>query len=103
VLNINRIRTESSPRANIAVERYLNRWTPATPDAKYPKLGENPNQVGTNNFTTNLLEDGTYLRLRTLTLSKILPESLISRTGASSARLYITGTNLFTKTEYTGY
>ena len=34
---------------------------------------------------------------------KILPESLIGRAGASSARVYITGTNLFTKTNYTGF
>lgn len=103
ILNVNRIRTESSPRANIAVDRWVNRWTPDNPDAKYPRIGENPNQVGPNNFTSNLLEDGSYLRLRTITLSKILPESFISRAGASSARVYITGANLWTKSDYSGF
>jgi TonB-linked SusC/RagA family outer membrane protein len=103
ILNVNRIRTESSPRANISVDRWLNRWTPQNPDAKYPVIGENPDQVGPNNFTSNLLESASYLRLRALTLSKILPESFISKAGASSARVYITGTNLFTKSNYSGF
>ena len=103
ILNVNRIRTESSPRANISTERYFNAWTPQHPDAKYPVLGENPNQVGTNNFTDNLLESGSYLRLRTITLSYGIPQRLLNRFGASSARVYVTGTNLFTKTNYSGF
>jgi TonB-dependent starch-binding outer membrane protein SusC len=103
VLNINRIRTESSPRANIAVDRYLNRWTPENRTAKYPALGENPNQVGTNNFTSNLLEDGSFMRLRTLTLSYLVPTSLQNRLNMSASRIYVTGTNLFTMTDYSGF
>ncbi|MDP8911478.1 MAG: SusC/RagA family TonB-linked outer membrane protein, partial [Actinomycetota bacterium] len=76
ILNVNRIRTESSPRVNISRDRWLGRWTPENPDAKYPRVGENPNQVGPNNFTDNLLEDGSYLRLRTLTLSYGIPAGL---------------------------
>src|SRR5438445_6527587 len=64
ILNVNRIRTESSPRANLSRDRWFNRWTPATPDAKYPRIGENPDQVGPNNFTDCLLEDGSYIRSR---------------------------------------
>lgn len=103
VLNINRIRTESSPRANISVDRFENRWTPENRNAKYPALGENPNQVGPNNFTSNLLEDGSYLRLRTLTLSFLVPASLQNRLNMSASRIYVTGTNLFTVTDYSGF
>ena len=103
VLNVNRIRTESSPRVNISHDRWYGRWTPENTDAEYPKIGENPNQVGTNNFTTNLLEDGTYIRLRTLTLSYSVLESLLERYGVGATRVYLTGTNLFTITDYTGY
>ncbi len=103
VLNVNRIRTESSPRVNISRERYFNSWTPTHTNAKYPRIGENPNQVGPNNITSNLLEDGTYVRLRTLSLSYGLPEYLLSRYSVSGARVYVTGTNLFTITNYTGY
>ncbi len=103
ILNVNRIRTESGPRVNIAHDRWYDRWTPATPDAKYPRIGENPNQVGTNNFTDNLLEDASYLRLRTVTLSVAIPPSLLRRTSVSGARAYVTGTNLFTITDYSGF
>jgi TonB-dependent starch-binding outer membrane protein SusC len=103
VLNVNRIRTESSPRVNILSDRFREAWTPTNTNAKYPKIGENPNQVGTNNFTDNLLEDGSYLRLRTLTLSYGLPASLLRRASFTSARLYVTGANLFTITDYSGF
>ncbi|HKG93311.1 MAG TPA: SusC/RagA family TonB-linked outer membrane protein, partial [Gemmatimonadaceae bacterium] len=103
ILNVNRIRTESSPRVNVSRERWLDAWRPDNLDGKYPRVGENPNQVGTNNFTTNLLEDGSYLRLRTLTLSWNVPQQLISRSRATGARLYVTGNNIFTVTDYTGY
>ena len=103
VLNVNRIRTESSPRVNILADRYYDAWTPTHQDATYPKIGENPNQVGTNNFTDNLLEDGSYLRLRTLTLSYGLPDRLLRRGNFSNARVYVTGTNLFTVSDYSGF
>jgi TonB-linked SusC/RagA family outer membrane protein len=102
VLNVNRIRTESSPRDNISSDRWNDRWTTSNPDAKYPRIGENPNQVGTNNFTDNLLESGSYLRLRTLTLSRVLPASF-SKVGLTNGRIYVTGTNLWTKTNYSGF
>ncbi|MGZ8377568.1 MAG: SusC/RagA family TonB-linked outer membrane protein [Gemmatirosa sp.] len=103
VLNVNRIRTESSPRVNVSTDRFLDAWTPTNQDAKYPRIGENPNQVGTNNFTSNLLEDGSYLRLRTLTLSYGIPTSLLRGARVNGARVYVTGTNLFTLSDYSGF
>jgi len=103
VLNINRIRTESSPRVNLAEDRWRNRWTPENPDARYPRIGENPNQVGTNNFTSNLLEDGSYVRLRTLTLTYILPRAFQERARLSAGQVFVTATNLVTLTRYSGF
>ena len=103
ILNVNRIRTEGSPRVNVSRERYRDAWTPQNRDAKFPRIGENPNQVGPNNFTSNLLEDGSFLRLSTVTLSYLLPEALAQRSRLGGARLYVTGTNLFTITDYSGY
>jgi TonB-dependent starch-binding outer membrane protein SusC len=103
ILNVNRIRTESSPRVNISRERVVNAWSPENPDGRYPQIGENPNQVGPNNFTSDLLEDGSYIRLRTVTLSFLMPESLQSRLRLSASRVYVTGTNLFTITDYSGF
>jgi TonB-dependent starch-binding outer membrane protein SusC len=103
ILNINRIRTESSPRVNISRERFENAWSPTNPNGRYPRIGENPNQVGPNNFTSDLLEDGSYIRLRTITLSFLMPESLQNRLRLSASRVYVTGANLFTITDYSGF
>jgi hypothetical protein len=88
---------------NLSRDRWLNRWTPEIPDARYPRIGENPNQVGTNNFTTHLLEDGSYVRLRALTLTYTLPSTLLQRARLGGAQVYVTGTNLFTLTRYSGF
>ncbi|HET6228698.1 MAG TPA: TonB-dependent receptor [Longimicrobiaceae bacterium] len=103
ILNVNRIRTESSPRVNVSRERFFDAWSPTNPNGSFPRVGENPNQVGTNNFTSNLLEDGSYLRLRTLTLTAPLPGPLARRARLTSSRVYVTGTNLFTISDYSGF
>ena len=48
-------------------------------------------------------EDGSYIRLKNLTLGYTLPKSLTSQWGISNLRLYISGQNLFTITGYSGY
>jgi hypothetical protein len=88
---------------NVSVDRVQNAWSVTNPDGTFPAIGENPNQVGTNDFTDNLLEDGSYLRLRSVTLSYAVPEALAARSSLSGARLYVTATNLFTATHYSGY
>jgi TonB-linked SusC/RagA family outer membrane protein len=103
VLNVNRIRTESSPRVNVSVDRYLDAWSPTNPGGKYPVIGENPNQVGTNDFTDNLLESASYVRLRTLTASWGVPARFLTGRGITGARIYVTGTNLFTISKYSGF
>jgi TonB-linked SusC/RagA family outer membrane protein len=103
VLNVNRLRSEASPRSNVQRDRYFDRWTPENPDARFPAIGENPNQVGVNNYTSDLLEDGSFARLRTVTVSWALPERLVQARGLANARLYLTGANLFTWTRYDGF
>ncbi|HEU5291345.1 MAG TPA: TonB-dependent receptor [Cyclobacteriaceae bacterium] len=61
-------------------------------------------------YTTNgaqassrYLYDGSYLRLKTLTVAYNLPTQLISRLSLTSVRLYVTGQNLLTMTDYKGW
>lgn len=103
VLNVNRLRSEGSPRSNVQKDRFYDRWTPTNLDARYPSIGENPNQVGTNNYTSDLLEDGSFVRLRSLSLSWNVPDRLVSARGFSAARVYLTGANLVTWTKYDGF
>ncbi|CAL2062903.1 TonB-dependent receptor [Tenacibaculum sp. 190524A05c] len=48
------------------------------------------------------VKDGSFLKLRTITLGYSLPQSAIKSFGLSSARLYVTGENLFVITDYEG-
>ncbi|MGM0565490.1 MAG: SusC/RagA family TonB-linked outer membrane protein [Bacteroidota bacterium] len=49
------------------------------------------------------IEDGSYLRLRSLVLSYDLPESLMEQAGLTAANIYFRGSNLFTISDYSGY
>lgn len=53
--------------STISTEYYNNRWTPDTPNAKYPRL---TSEGSANNYTTNSLwvADASYMKLRTLEL-----------------------------------
>lgn len=48
-------------------------------------------------------ENGSYVRLKTMTLGYNLPASVIKKLKLSSARIYVSGVNLLTFTDYTGW
>ncbi|WP_255297369.1 hypothetical protein [Anaerophaga thermohalophila] len=49
------------------------------------------------------VEDGSFLRLNNITLGYTLPESLLDRFFVDKLRFYVTGYNLWTLTDYSGY
>ena len=56
-----------------------------------------------NHRTSNLfVENGNYLRLKSLTLGYQMPETVNSMLGTRGLRLYVTGINVFTVTPYSG-
>lgn len=76
-------------------DHYLeNRWTVNTPDAKYPRLTNNPNN---HNFRASDIwtENGDYFKLRVLELSYSLPRQIVSRMRMSQCRVFVKGMNLF--------
>lgn len=82
----------------------LNAWSPENMDTTVPKI-ENVSSFSTNQyFSSYFLEDGSYLRLKSITLGYSLnPESaLLKKTRVHNFRLYGQMTNLFTLTNYTG-
>jgi TonB-linked SusC/RagA family outer membrane protein len=58
---------------------------------------------GNSRFSTRWIEDGSYFRIKTLTLGYTLPKNLISKAKLTNLRVYVTGQNLLTLTKYTGY
>ena len=80
-------------------KRFIDRWTPENPSNEHPKASS-----GGNNFLPSeyFIEDGSFLRLRTVTLSYDLPSRILGPV-LTSARVYVRGTNLFTNTDFSGY
>ncbi len=78
----------------------LDRWRGEGTSNTVPRA----TQGGTNYQPSEyFLEDGSFLRLRTVTLGYSLPASLTERARMSRANVYLRGTNLFTLTPYSGY
>jgi hypothetical protein len=79
----------------------LNRWTPSNTNTDVPRL----NDADVNNFKDSdrpgWLQNGTYLRINTVSLGYTLPTNLIR--GISSSRIYLTAQNLYSFQSYQGY
>ena len=56
-----------------------------------------------NRVSDRWLEDGSFLRVRNITLGYNFPKALLEKVKLSNLRLYVSGQNLFTFTKYTGY
>lgn len=53
--------------------------------------------------SSRFIQDGSYLRLRTVSIGYNLPAKLLGKARLDRAKLYLRGTNLWTLTKYTGY
>ncbi|MBK9016515.1 MAG: TonB-dependent receptor [Saprospiraceae bacterium] len=60
-------------------------------------------QNGDQTRNSRYIADGSYLRLKTLTIGYELPKSVLERLGISRTRLYVIGQNLLTFTKYDGW
>ncbi len=98
-LNLNRLEA-ASPSGNVLRDRFLDAWSPTNTTGQYAKIGAGTGFLGSD-FTSDLVEDGSYTRLRTVSLSRDIPQSFLR--GVSGARLYVTGQNLYTWTKYSGF
>jgi hypothetical protein len=77
-----------------------NHWTPENTDAYLPRyVGRVANRSGgilRNNPQTAYLQNIAYIRLKNFQFGYNLPSTLISKIGAESAKIYISGENLWT-------
>ncbi len=63
----------------------------------------NPTDVTTKLTQSYFIEDGSFLRCSDVTLGYTLPKKLTQKIGISKARFYVSASNLFIITKYTGY
>jgi TonB-linked SusC/RagA family outer membrane protein len=79
----------------------LDYWSPDNTDASVPRaIVTDPNN--NSRISSWWLEDGSYLRFKTVQLGYTLPMSLTGRVNISSFRIYLAAQNLFTFTRYSG-
>lgn len=83
---------------NQSEEWYNKRYTESNPhnDPKYPGIQRG---IASGDINSTMLEDGSFVRLKMLSLSYTLPKL----GPIQNPKLFVTGTNLWTLTRYTGY
>ena len=113
IFNQGRIRLEAPYEGTSS--RMLDRWTVDNQDTDVPAFTDavtrqNAGLVskvslgsGDAGRLQRYVEDGSYIRLKNITLAYNIPSFLYKKTGLTRLRVYVSGTNLITLTKYTGY
>lgn len=82
---------------------YENRWTPENSHSNMPRAGFGGSGPSTPTGTNSrVIEDGSYLRLKTVQLGYNFSPKLLSSIKIKSCRIYVAGQNLVTWTNYSG-
>ncbi|MEM9325423.1 MAG: SusC/RagA family TonB-linked outer membrane protein [Bacteroidota bacterium] len=84
---------------NNATTAALDRWTPTNTNTDVPRATTGR----ARRASTRFVQDGSFIRLKNIALGYSLPSSLLNNIGVESLRVYISGQNLLTITDYEGY
>lgn len=82
-------------------DRVLEAWSIENPNSSV--MRPSALEVVNHEFSDYYIEDGSYLRLRNITIGYTLPKSFLKSIKLNSMRVYISGNNLLTFTNYSGY
>ncbi len=102
IFNGMRYRTERMDNYWNYSKATLDAWTPDNPSTDMPRA-TTEDLNGNRRVSDRFIEDGSYLRLKTLQLGYTLPSEILRNTALQSCRLYLSGQNLLTFTSYSGY
>ena len=75
-------------------------WTPENPASVYPQPNAGTSPPGMTNLG---LQDASYWRIQNVTLGYTLPKKVTEKAKLNNVRIYVTGQNLFTQTDYKAY
>ncbi|KAA2243889.1 TonB-dependent receptor [Chitinophaga agrisoli] len=101
ILNANRIEFENGDVQRQYLNMfasYANRWSPDNQNNSLYKVGGQGPLV----YSSRTIEDGSFLRLKTVALGYNLPVELLRRVSIKSLRIYASAQNLVTWTSYSG-
>ena len=103
ILNANRLFFDSGFQKKKDLNQYASyadRWTPENPNSDIPAATNSSSNVV---ISSRVVEDGSFLRLKTVTLGYTLPKNILNRYKIDNARVYVAAQNLWTLTNYSGY
>ncbi|MGN0191178.1 MAG: SusC/RagA family TonB-linked outer membrane protein [Candidatus Cryptobacteroides sp.] len=99
ILNANRLYFENGTTANTNQwKSYTGRWTPENPESDIPRVKANGMFV----YSSRVVEDGSYLRLRNISLGYTLPRQALRKMHFDTMRVYVSADNVLTFTSYSG-
>ena len=78
-----------------------NYWTPENPGGDFARPITSGS--GISNVYWNTMQDASYIRLQNVTIGYSLSENVLSNFGLSKFRIYVTGSNLWTKTDFQSF
>lgn len=79
-----------------------DRWTTTNTDTDIPRaVFGDPNN--NRRVSDRFLEDASYVRLKNISLGYNIPKGIVKKAGLTNARVYVTGQNLLTFTNYSGF
>jgi len=89
---------------NVSADILTNSWHQDADNshAKIPILSRQASLGNTGAFNSFYLEDGSFLKLKSLQIGYSIPATVLKNYGISRFRIYVLANNLFTITKYTG-
>ena len=99
IFNYLRYKLESASGIENQLNSVVNRWRAEGQKTTMPKATYG-DPMGNNRFSTRWIEDGSYFRLRSASITYAIP---FKDKFIKNASVYLSGTNLFTLTRYTGF
>ncbi len=96
VFNLTRVQLMNGD-AN-AITDVLDAWSLENPESNIPRVGNN----SLRELSTRFVEDGSYIRLKNVSIGYRIPANIVQRVGLSNARVSFSAQNLLTITGYSG-
>lgn len=87
---------------NVTQRYFDERWTGPGTSSTQPRASWDASGNNALIYSSRFLENGSYTRLKNLQIGYSLPKDFLKKYSFTNARIYVSGTNLFTITKYSG-
>ena len=100
IMNGNRLIMETGTSYNVnQFITYMDRWSPENPEGTLPT----PKGTPFKTYSSDIIEDGSFVRLKTVALGYTFANGVLNKLGVSKARAYVSAQNLYSWSNYSGY